>query len=512
MKTKTTNTNIKRADKNGAETPAIEVSFRPADQDRVIRLLGRFGGCSGEATSEESVTALASMALLLSNIAAGHLLARADGRDRELGMDFVVEGGMASADFVASVIAPTLWFQTRWERNLLHDPPSEKKGQPVENTVMASKRKQSCFDSIMLPKGKVQMIFAEGVEQYEKGLRAGKEVATMGARARSEGSPSVELMPEDRISGVIILERRTTLLREVTEFPFFLFQTSGTSSLRSVAARAHLGHLIVHKLVESRTCLEKLGKSLSAIEEGDMSGRSERSPTIRVNQALCASSKVLNEVAAAARSQPEKISGLLWLVEASPGCELPAGAASSPAPNFRYMCMHEIKRRINFDDDHIHALPSLDGHLAEWRRFLREQERHLPGIAITAWNLPVALCYGLESLFKHESRMDGAEVIALAKWLVLRMSNRFAAAAPGSHIEGIQVLAKELAGKLLKKGPTTRRDLLRSRSKLKMADCQSALDWLSEQGIVDYQGDRWGIVCDAKTVLELIGESAAQRR
>lgn len=512
MKTKTTNTNIKRADKNGGETPAIEVSFRPADQDRVIRLLGRFGGCSGDTTSEEAATKLASKALFLSNIASGHMRARADGRDCELGMDFIVEGGMASADFVDSVIAPAAWIQARWERNLLHDPLPKATARPQHKTVMEVKMTQDGFDSMLTPVGRARRNFAKCQEAYCKQPLAKPDQATSGRVIPSSIQQDIQLMPNDMVSVPLILERRATLLREATEFPFFLSQPSGVASLRSRAARAHLGHLIVHSRLESPACLERLRRILSGAGERDMSGRSEGSPTVRLNQALCASSKVLDEALAAARNQPGKVAGHLWLVETSPGCGLPGGMTESPAFYFRIVCELKIMERINFADDRIHGLEALNGWLSDWRRFLREQERHLPGIAITAWNLPVALCYGLEALLGHDAKMDGGEVIALAKWLVLRMSNRFAAAAPGSHIDSVQVLAKELAEKLLRKGPTTRRDLLRSRSKLKMADCQPALDWLSEQGIVAYQGDRWGIVCDAKTVLELIGESAAQRR
>lgn len=505
MNKKTTNVKIRQMGKDAGESRAIEVSFQPEDKDRVLGLLGRFGGCEGDAAPEEAVTKLAAMAMFLSNIAAGHVLVRTDGMDRELGVDFVVEGSLASADFVASVITSAMWFQGRWERNLLHDPIPETKGQPQNKTLVESKTHQHKCESLMLPKAKAQMIFTRRMVEHVERSNARKAAATLGKGAQNPDAPALELMPDDGVSIPLILERRATLMREATEFPFFLLQDSATASLRRRTARAHLGHLIVHSRIESGACLEELRRSLSGIGEREISGRSQGLPTVRVNQALCANSKVFDKVVAAARSNTEKVSGLLWLVESSPGCELPTGMAVSPAPNFRYMCMLEIMRRINFSDDHIHDLKALDGRLAGWKGFLREQESHLPGIAATAWSLPVALCYGLEALLEHKSKMDGGEVIALAKWLVLRMSNRFAAATPGSHIDAIQVLAKKLAEKLLKKGPMIRRDLIRSCSKLKKDDCQRGLDWLKEQGIVNCEGDRWGIVCDEGTVLELIG-------
>jgi len=503
-KTKTTNAKIGRVGGDAGETRAIEVSFHPEDKDRVIDLLERFGGCEGDTAPEEAATRLASMAMFLSNIASGHLRARADGSDRELGMDFIVEGGLASADFDASVIATALWIQGRWERNLLHDPIPAIKGQPRNKNLVESQMHQHLHESFILPKHAVQRVFTSRMKEFKLQREIRQETATLGKEVQDPNAPAIVLMPDDMISSPLIMLRRTTLMREATEFPFFFLRVSGMASLQSRAARAHLGHFIVHSRVESPACLEKLRRNLSGIGERDMSGRSEGSPTVRVNQALCANSKVFDEAVAASRSQPGTVSGLLWLVDSSPGCELPAGVASSPAPNFHDVCMLEIMHRINFSDDHVHILEALNGRLAGWKEFLREQERHLPGIATTAWNLPVALCYGLEALLGHDAKMDGAEVIALAKWLVLRMSNRFAAAAPASQSDDTRLLAEKLAGKLMEHGPLSVRNLTRKCSRLKKDDCQRALGWLSEQGVADCKGSVWGIVCDADAMQERI--------
>jgi hypothetical protein len=162
-------------------------------------------------------------------------------------------------------------------------------------------------------------------------------------------------------------------------------------------------------------------------------------------------------------------------------------------------------RRINLEDEAVHKLDALDGHIVKWKAFLREREMHLPGIAATAWNLPVALCYGLEALLGHHQKMDGAEVIAFAKWLVIRMCNRFATMAPGDRSEDVRRLAGKLAGKLLKHGPMTGRELSRCCHDLKSNKRQLALGWLSEQGVAACENDVWGVVCDADVLQQRIG-------
>ena len=502
MKAKSKNAKTKRAGGNAGGTSAIEISHHPEDSDRVLNLLGRFGGCGGGATPEEAATKLASMAMFLGNIASGHMRARVDGMDCDLGMDFLVEGGMASADFVASVIAPASWLQGRWERNLLHDVIPQAAWKKGNTHLMEAEMDQDALDSFVLPLTTVRRHFAACQKAYAKEVSEGLP-ASAGASGL-HGVP-VKLMPADLVSMPLLTDRRTTLLREATEFPFFLFKMSGTARLRKCAARAHLGHLVVHTRVESPTCLAKLRRSLSEIGEGSLSGQPGGSPTVRVNQVLCANSEVLDRAIAAARRESGNVSGLLWLVESSPGCDLPAGMAASPPPDFYDICGRELRRRINFSDGFGHELKALDGRMAAWREFLREQDRHLPGIISTAWNLPVALCYGLEAMLKHESKMDGAEVIALAKWLVLRMSNRFAAAVHAGDSEAVRRLAGKLAGKLLEHGPLTPIQLTRRTSKLRVDGCLRALEWLSKEGVAASNGDTWSIVCDADAVRERIG-------
>jgi hypothetical protein len=501
MKKKSTNEAIKQVNKDSMGAQALEVSFPPEDQDRVLGLLRNFGG---DAVPEEAATRLSAMAMFLSNIASGHLTAEVGGVECEMGMDFLIEGGMAAADFSASVIAPALRVQDRWERNLLHDPIPEAPGQAGNKEGKDAKMWQDKFDSMLLPASRARLHFSVAQNAYRK-QGSEKTVADVAAEATNRKVSVRKLMPEDHVSIPLICDRRATLLREATGFPFFLSRASGMASLRRCAGRAHMGHLIVHSTVESPACLEKLRKNLAEIGERDTSKRSEGLPSVRMNLALSAASGTLDEVLAATRNRAANACKLLWLAESSPGCELPEENLSPAKFSFRRVCEVEIMRRINLEDEAVHKLDALDGHIVKWKAFLREREMHLPGIAATAWNLPVALCYGLEALLGHHQKMDGAEVIAFAKWLVIRMCNRFATMAPGDRSEDVRRLAGKLAGKLLKHGPMTERDLTRRCHDLKSDKRQLALGWLSEQGVAACENDVWGVVCDADVLQQRIG-------
>jgi len=145
--------------------------------------------------------------------------------------------------------------------------------------------------------------------------------------------------------------------------------------------------------------------------------------------------------------------------------------------------------------------------MAGWRSFLRERERHLPGIAATVANLPLALCYGLEAMLGHKSGVvDGDEVMALARWLVLRMCNRIAvAAAAGSDTDTRTVrLAARLAEKLAADGPMKIRDLTRKCWRVSAGDCRTALEWLAERNVTAEQDGLWGIVGECRDVRALV--------
>ena len=501
MKKKPTNKTVKQVNKDSIGAQAFEVSFPQEEQDRLLGLLRRFGG---DAVPEEAATKLSATAMLVSNIASGHMLAKVDGVECEMGMDFLVEGGMVAVDFSASVIAPALRIQDRWERNLLHDPIPEASGQSGNETGKKAKMWQDKFDTMLLPASRARLHFSVAQNAYhEQGSE--KNVANIVAKAENRKVALRKLMPEDHVSIPLICNRRATLLREATGFPFFLSRASGMAGLRSCAARAHLGHLIVHSPVESPAFLEKLRKNLEGIGERDPSKGSGNLPTVRMNLALIAPLGTLDGMLAAKRNLTADACKLLWLVESSPGCELPEENLALSQLSFSRVCEAEIMRRINFEDEAVHKLDALDGHIAKWRVFLRERERHLPGIAATAWNLPVALCYGLEALLGHKQKMDGADVIAFSKWLVLRMCNRFAALSPGDSSEDVRPLAGKLAGKLLEHGPMTGRELSRCFHGLKNAERQPALDWLSEQGVAACKDGVWGVVCDADVLQQRIG-------
>lgn len=490
----TARSEIERAGSDAGKTSAIEISFPQEDADRVISLLRRYGGCPPGFTTDEAVLKIATTAMFLGNIASGHMRAQVDGKGCDLGMDFVVEGEMASADFRDSVISSTLWFQTRWERNVLHDSRILGSAKGGNEPAVKVKRTQDAFDSILQPIGRARRIFTKFQEKYSEQTSAGELYDV-----------DEKLMPTDMLSVPLILHRRATLFTEATEFPHFIMEMSGTGGQRRCVAHAHLGHLIISAQLRSLACLEKLGKDLMKIGGDVSTGRMQATPTVRTNLALCADSNVFGQVFGAVRGGSSKIPGALWVVESSPGCELPAGITASPAPEFHNFGALEILRRIDFEDEYSHKLEALDGRLGGWRKFLREQEKHLPGIISAAWNLPVSLCYGFESMLKHRTRMDGGEVIAVAKWLVLRMSNRFAAAGSASQSDGARRLARKLTEKLLEHGPLTVRELTRRCSRLKKDDCQRALSWLSEHGVASPEGGVWGVVCDPEAVRERIG-------
>jgi hypothetical protein len=492
--------------------PAIELPNSPDDSERVLRLVNRFGGRREDDSPEEAAIRLASMALVLANIAAGHLRGGVDGNDLELGVDFVVEGDFAAGDFVSSVIGPVSWVQDRWERNLLHDvaPDAVKRGRM--NALANEKNEQDILDGVLLTATKVRRHFADAQKKHLKlpnlghcatgdplGSDAPSSEGTAGA-----GQPTRKrevLMPMDVISIPLTCWRRATLCREAIEYPVVFSGTVAPAGLQNRASRAHLGHLLMHSRIDSSSALENLRKALTMFAERGTLGLADGSPPVRGDLALCGGGGLLDEAVAASPDRLRSVSGLLWLVESSPGCELHATMERIPdssALDFRLACEKEIRRRINFTDGDVHPLDALNGRMAGWRSFLRERERHLPGIAATVGNLPLALCYGLEAMLNRKSgAMDGDELVALAKWLVIRMSNRIAIATAAGRDTRTERLAARLAEKLATYGPMKVRDLTRKCSRLSADECRATLGLLADRKIAAEQNGLWGIRGDS---------------
>lgn len=490
--------------------PSIEISMLTEEREKVVNLLGRFAVSREDDTAQDAATRLASMALVLANIASGHLRVIADGFEFDPAVDFIVEGGMASVDFNNTVIGPLSWIQDRCERNTLHDVTPHYRGHPQNQNLITDKMKADDCDAVALPIPRIKRIFTEGQRKYIEVQRAMRLAPGSQVLAKTHSDTDAVQNPSMCLYYHLVGEalstfRHETLLREAVEYPLFFSKTSVTGGMFGHSSRAHLGRQIIHAEIDSLMTLEQMRKALTQAGGRYASAASQGSPAVRFNLALSATTGLLDEAVATAGHQQRIMPELLWLVESAPGCELPHPEAwpTHHAPlNFRNACQNEIRNRISFSENDIHSLGALDGHLSEWRQFVREQERHLPGIARAVHHLPVALCYGLESLSGHNKAMNGGEVMALAKWLVLRMSNRIGVAVAHGQDTRVERLAKKLAEKLILKGPMSVRELSRRCSKLSANDCRAALKWLEARGIVGEDEGTWGILGE-------VGESFA---
>lgn len=519
MKTKTKTNPCQPLEIDETHLPSIDVSMLPEDRAKILSLLGRFGIRREGDTTQDAATRLASMALVLSNIGSGHLRVVCDEMEYDPAVDFIVEGGMASADFLNSVVSPVSWIQGRCERNLLHDV----QGQSRDPMLIKLKTRQDQSDAALLPRAYLKTVFSNGQSDYlhqkHENKRQAKSEDPAGAQAQSQSLLDPKLMLMHHIVGVMLTEYRNhTLLREVLDYPLFFSRVSATSNLQRHAAQSHLGRQMIHAEIDSAAALAKMRKSIEEIGGRTALAGANGSPAVKLSLALSTGAGLMEEAAADEWRGRKLIPELLWLVESAPACELPDWAEDLPdgteelpddyedlperhVLDFQLCCRDEVRKRLSFEDEDMHRLKGLDGKMAEWREFLREQERHLPGIAKTAFNLPVALCYGLESLHDHQIPMDGDEVIAFARWLVLRMQNRVAVAVTGDKHDPIEQLARKLAGKLVIDGPMKVRQLVRKKSKLSTSDCRAALGWLAGRGIAGESNGVWGILGDAEKIL-----------
>ncbi len=434
--------------------------------------------------------------------------ARADGAVCELGVDFAVEGGFAAADFASSVIGPLSWVQDRWERNLLHDVVPDAPGRAHDKTQCQEKLILGGFDNLTLPAPRLRRAYAFKQQQHLGIVKiaAGGTMPGDGPDGAGKVMPLGEkLLSLDLESIYLTRSRRATLCREALNYPVVFSEAVAPAALRDRAARAHLGRLLIHSRIDAGASLEKLQRTLAEFGERGTFGRADGSPPVRADLALCGPAGLLDGAFAAGAQQ--LASRLLWLVENAPGCELPGPSDDMrdlPAADFQAVCEREIRRRINFDDEAVHKLDALNGWMAGWRSFLREREWHHPGIAAALGNLPVALCYGLEAMDPSKSGVDGDEVLALAKWLVRRMSNRINMAAANGRDYRTERLAARLAEKLVKYGPMNVRGLMRKCSKLSAGDCRKGLALLAARGIVAEDNGVWGIPGDVPGVRDLV--------
>jgi len=509
------------------EQPVIEMPANPDDGEMVVRLLRRFGAQQAGDSQEEAATRLASMALILSNIAAAHRVVRVDNNEADMGVGFAVEGGLLAADFAMSVMEPALRLQERWERNLLHDVEAESTFFKGKRQPSKEELQQRSLDKCLLPLPRARTLFKvarrqllEAATPSRPGPPSNPSVGSSAPSAMPDAAPlhsqdkspdedaewaeTVRQIPEGYIGFMLIEFRRQTCYREMLDFPVCVTEVSGIRDLDARATRAHLGRVLAYARIDTAEKLEAAGTSLveSACRRTVLWKGGAR--TVRIDPVLCVGSGVIDQAIASGRVRPGMFKQTLWLVESTIGGELPelpesTEESNSKARNYPTAFENELRKRMHFKDEKTHDLPALDGKLAEWRNFLRERERHFPGIALAAGNLPHALCYGLESLGGNRMAVDGDEVIAFAKWLVLRMVNRLAEAS-GSHDSiDLESLAEEILRKFTQHGPMTVRDLVRKFSRLPTSKCQEALLLLEARNIAAKDQNVWGILADCSS-------------
>jgi hypothetical protein len=188
----------------------------------------------------------------------------------------------------------------------------------------------------------------------------------------------------------------------------------------------------------------------------------------------------------------------------------PSQAASEiePAPvTFAFRCEQLLLERIHFEDASYMPLPALEGRqMAEWRAYVRFHEPLLPGLAKTAFALPLATCCGLQTM-RGKEQVDGDQVLELAKWLVRRMDNRFAASSCLGAEQRQARLAERLLEKLKEHGPMKIREMLRRSYDLKSRDCRKALAMLARMGLATEQQGQWSI----PTQVAVAASAEAQR-
>ena len=523
------------------DAPVIDLAFKPEEAAMVSRLAARYGG-SEEDTPEEIATRLAAMALMLSNISAAHLVALVDGEQADLGVGFAVEGGYLAADIEESLIAPAYRYQERWERNLLHTVDADTPGHPCYNKPVKGTSLEF-YDAMLLPGPRARRQYALIQKQGAKAVAGGTKEPVNSPDEASAGNPNnagkgqalgqppvqppnaspgpgvktqaAEVIPPPKPDVVdsMMKNRDATVMREALGYRVFLADATTNAGFEKRATQAHLGRLMIHSSIVSHVALERTGKTLEEFTHHKNIVRGDATLTLRADPVLCVGPDVLNEAVMSGALRAPGLNRLLWLVESAAGCDLPdtRKEGALPAPifqNFRLALEIGMKRRINFTNSTIQELPALSGELTGWRLFLRERERHSPGITKAVGNLPFALCYGLGAMLTDSSKLYGDEVVAFSKWLVIRMSNRLATASSRGQDSRIQRLAIKLANKLVTFGPMPVSILRRRCYKLKTADCRQALNWLAERQIATHQDDVWGIRGDSPSLQALLASDA----
>jgi hypothetical protein len=507
--------------KRGAtkEAPIIDLPSQPEEPEMVLQLLNRYRVCREDDTPEEGANRLSAMALMLSNLASAHLVASAEGIEADLGVGFAVEGGFLPYDMEQSVLAPASRLQDQLERNLLHDVDSDTPGHD-SNGKPLKKTSPDFYDALLLPAPRMRRTVMEMQKQFmtashERAERrkTSEALASASHRPSNPNEDVTSFVPGGHMDELLYCNREQTVFREALGYRVILADATSTAGLDKRAMKAHLGRFVIHSHVASYDALERMGKTLDEFARHRNVRQGDATLTLRADPVLCVGPGVLDEAVMRGSHLTRGFNRLLWLVESAAGYDLPDGAepieqSGSRVLNFTSACQNEISRRINFTNTQVHELGALTGHMAGWRMFLREQERHHPGMAGAAGNLPFALCYGLEALKNHKGKVDGKEVIALAKWLVMRMSNRLASASNHGQHSRIERLAAKLANKLVTDGPMTVRDLTRKCSKLTAPDCRQALDWLEERQIATQKNNEWGIRGDAPAVKAFMAANA----
>lgn len=280
---------------------------------------------------------------------------------------------------------------------------------------------------------------------------------------------------------------------------FFTVATS-PRDLKCRLAGIHQGRSLVHLGISRSTELRGFGETIEALLDGRLTEPADHE-TISGQVIATDPSNVLCDATNHTQENMTWSERAVWLSDSSAGPELPEQPSWETIPTgectrtrFRMALGRGLARRLGGEamPPQICKAPLTDAQ-RRWTAFLKEWEKHLPGISGAARNLLATLAFGLLVLSHTKAgqsvKVSVVGIEAFARFLILRMAN---ARAASLHAEVEYKRRSQIVRIFHKLGdvPLDARRIYQHLN-LRADDCRECLRWLSDAELAVDTGQGW---------------------
>jgi hypothetical protein len=466
----------------------MTTSITTATTTSLHRLFQLFDAESlGEGDLVAGANVLTAMCASLANLhPPGTCLITPDGNRLQIGMNFVIAGGLTSSLVGERVLDPIAIIQNNVGDHLAADAACSAAKlaamAPNEHARARPKAPEDC-SSI----GKLRM-----------------DLDPNGISPARDSSPFLRLLGPSRQQG----------LGELAATPAVFLSADSVTGWEKQLPQSHRRYPFIRAVLADSAGAERLEGVLLSVLRGTCLPTGVTGPVhIRGHVAAsCTAAKMARSIEAGDNSL---LANLLWLVDGD-DCplSLEGGAGDAPAPykthlNYAAALQRVWAERLDYRQTEAPTIRyDWERRQREWMVFLRKLEVRCPGLTLAARPLFGTLTYGLLKLSVGEKgekpRWADTDALALAKFLVGRMVRCREMLMQTERDARVLELAIKIVPKL-EGGPLNAGSIVRKTNRLLVGDCREALDVLGRLGIARCLGEgQWELAVPAAQAVKEI--------